>query len=356
MAIVNSNRAIQLRPTRAIGKPDHSPVSARPGKDPSPTADTDRGPATIIASRLASRLRDGDARRRVVLDATRALAERGHADIDVVEATLPDEVRTGAAAAVRRGSTTVVIAGGDGTVRDAAGVLAGTGIDVAILPCGTGNLYATSVGVPRDIGAAVALIPAATGRAYDLADVTLIAPPGAADTTLPPAPITFGVACGTGFDAQLIAGTTRSMKRQFGVAAYFITAARLVRRLEPRPTALTIDGVRTELESVVVLIANTGEALPGVLRPRLPVHPDDGMLHVFVLPRGGILGGVRGAVELLTAGATGVSSSGAGIRLTGTEVRVEVSPPEPTQVDGDPFPPAWLDVRARPGALRVLRP
>ena len=58
---------------------------------------------------------------------------------------------------------------------------------------------------------------------------------------------------------------------------------------------------------MVVLVANCGEAIPGVLRPRLPIEPDDGLLHVFVLPRGGILDGIRGALELMTAAAAGFS-------------------------------------------------
>ena len=172
----------------------------------------------------------------------------------------------------------------------------------------------------------------------------------------PPRPLPFIVACGTGFDAELIAATSPEMKRRYGVAAYFLAASRLLGHLRPRPTVLTIDGVRTELESVVVLVANCGEPIPGLLRPRLPIEPDDGMLHVFVLPRGGILGGIRGALELMTAAAAGFSPSGAAVRLSGTSVRVEVTPAGATEVDGDPFPAASLDARVRAGVLPVLLP
>ncbi len=118
---------------------------------------------------------------------------------------------------------------------------------------------------------------------------------------------------------------------------------------------ITVDGIRTELESVVVLVANCGEAIPGKLRPRLPIDPDDGLLHVFVLPQGGIIGGIRGALELMTAESAGISPSGAAARLVGHDVRVEVDPEGPTQIDGDPFPAAGLDARIRPGGLLVLR-
>ena len=164
----------------------------------------------------------------------------------------------------------------------------------------------------------------------------------------------FLVACGTGFDARVMTATSREMKHRYGVAAYFLAASGLLVHLTPRPTILTIDGVRTELESVVVLVANCGEAIPGVLRPRLPIDPADGLLHVFVLPRGGVLGGIIGALELMTAAAAGKSPSGAAMRLAGTRVRVEVVPAGPTEVDGDPFPAASLDARIRPGALSVI--
>jgi diacylglycerol kinase family enzyme len=261
-----------------------------------------------------------------------------------------------AADAVAGGAVIVVLAGGDGTVRDASSSLAETGVDVGIVPCGTGNLYATAVGVPRDLDEALAVLRTGRPRPYDVGEVRLVAPPGTVpDAGLPDRPIDFGVACGTGFDAHMIAGTSREMKRRYGIAAYFLAASRLLPQLAPAPTTLVIDGVRTELESVVVLVANCGEAIPGVLRPRLPIEPDDGLLHVFVLPRGGIIGGIRGAMELMTAASHGISPSGHAVRLMGREVRVEVTPAGPTQIDGDPFPVAWLDARLRPGGLRVIR-
>ena len=327
--------------------------------------------ATLIVSPLASRVRDERARRRVVKSATDALGVRGHRSVAVVETGDPRAIREAAAAAVQGGSSLVVLAGGDGTIRDAAGALAGTGVPVGIVPCGTGNLYATAIGVPRSVKAAVAALATGRSRRFDVGEVRMVAPPGGiearsgtggrrgARTGAEPAallsdPVPFMVACGTGFDAQLIAATSREMKRRYGVAAYFLAASRLLGHLKPRPTILTIDGVRTEIESVVVLVANCGEAIPGVLRPRLPIEPDDGLLHVFVLPRGGVVDGIRGALELMTAAAAGFSPSGAGVRLTGTHVRVEVVPAGPTEVDGDLFPAAWLDARVRPGSLDVI--
>ena len=113
-------------------------------------------------------------------------------------------------------------------------------------------------------------------------------------------------------------------------------------KLAPRPARIVVDGEATELEAVVVLVANCGDAIPGTLRPRLPLDARDGLLHVFVLPRGGVVGGVRGMLELMISESQGVSPSGHSARLVGREV------------DGDPFPAAWLAARILPGALRVI--
>ncbi|HEX5826810.1 MAG TPA: diacylglycerol kinase family protein [Candidatus Limnocylindrales bacterium] len=310
--------------------------------------------ATLIVSPLASRIRAEPARHGVVEATREAIRRRGHAGVEVVETGEPAAIAAAAAAAVAGGHGLVVLAGGDGTIRDASRALAGTGIEVGIVPCGTGNLYASSVGIPRQLEAAVEAIAGAPVRPYDVGVVQLVGA-GVDATDVPVAPIDFVVACGTGFDAAMIASTDREMKRRHGVAAYFLAASRLLPSMTPRPTVLVVDGERTELESVVVLVANCGEAIPGVLRPRLPIEPDDGVLHVFVLPRGGVVGGIRGVLELMNAESHGISPSGHAVRLVGRDVRVEVEPAGPTQIDGDPFPAAWLHASIQPGGLRVIR-
>jgi diacylglycerol kinase family enzyme len=311
---------------------------------------------TLIVSPLASRIRAEAARHRITGEVAAAMMDRGVTEIEVREVGQPVAIREASAAAVAAGSALVVLAGGDGTVRDAVGPLSGTGIPIGIVPCGTGNLYATAVGIPRDLDHAIAAIRNGSPLPHDVGEVRLVPPVVNGEPAGEPVETSFVVACGTGFDARLIEATSREAKRRYGVAAYFIAASRLLGHLEPQPTVLTVDGVRSELESVVVLVANCGEAIPGRLRPRLPIDPDDGLLHVFVLPKGGILGGVVGAMELMLAEAAGVSPTGAAMRLTGTEVRVEVTPAGPTQVDGDVFGTATLDARLRPGGLSVIRP
>jgi diacylglycerol kinase (ATP) len=64
--------------------------------------------------------------------------------------------------ALGQGFLLFAVCGGDGTITAAAGVLAGTGATLAIVPTGSQNNMALSLGIPEDIARAVALLR--TGR------------------------------------------------------------------------------------------------------------------------------------------------------------------------------------------------
>ena len=66
---------------------------------------------------------------------------------------------------------TVVVGGGDGTLGCAAGVLAGSGTALGILPLGTRNHLAGDLGIPVDLAAAARVIAAGHTRGIDLARV-----------------------------------------------------------------------------------------------------------------------------------------------------------------------------------------
>jgi diacylglycerol kinase family enzyme len=78
---------------------------------------------------------------------------------EVPPATLADRVRS----AITEGATRIVVAGGDGSIGSAAGALAGTGVELAILPCGTLNHLAKDLSLPLDLEQATHV--AKTGKA-----------------------------------------------------------------------------------------------------------------------------------------------------------------------------------------------
>lgn len=89
------------------------------------------------------------------------------AGFEIVEVK-PDGLASELAQAVRTGTRRIVVAGGDGTIATAAGVVARKETELAILPAGTLNHFAKDHGIPDDLPAAAAI---ARGSTIEKADV-----------------------------------------------------------------------------------------------------------------------------------------------------------------------------------------
>jgi diacylglycerol kinase family enzyme len=244
------------------------------------------------------------------------------------------------------GRPLVVAAGGDGTVREAAEALAGTPTPLAIVPAGTGNVLAGSLRI-RGARRAIELIAHAGPRTIDLGLARWGTPDGDEHHRH------FTVACGTGFDARLMAAAEHEWKRRLRFGAYIGAAVREAARLTPARFRIQADGADIDLVGLLVLIVNTGDLIPGRVGPRQPMDPADGRLDLLVVGGRDLLAGVRGAADLLLR--TG-EQDGSVVRRAVRSVRVDSDPPQPVQTDGDAHAPGWLEARVLPGALRVLAP
>jgi diacylglycerol kinase family enzyme len=117
--------------------------------------------------------RDGGALRTLDLDAfgtrmAETLAAAGHAvTIEVVDG--PAIEKTLARARDDIAFDAVIAGGGDGTISAAAAALQGTEKTLAVLPAGTMNLFARSLGIPLALDAAVESFAAGTVRRVDVA-------------------------------------------------------------------------------------------------------------------------------------------------------------------------------------------
>ena len=163
-----------------------------------------------------SKVTDLDARRREICA---ALADAGWPEPLWLETTPEDPGCGQTAEAVQSGAEVVFACGGDGTVMACAGTLAGTDVALAIIPSGTGNLLATNLKLPSGV---VDGVRAATGGGRRRIDL------GYCGKTY------FTVMAGMGFDAQMIDGTSESLKRRIGWVAYVFAGVRHLRR-RPMP-------------------------------------------------------------------------------------------------------------------------
>ncbi|SHE25230.1 diacylglycerol/lipid kinase family protein [Actinomyces glycerinitolerans] len=291
--------------------------------------------------------------------------------------------------AVASGARLVVAAGGDGTVRTVAAGLAGTGVDMGIMPLGTANLAARNLGLPLRRYTELARI-AASGRAAptDLLWVRTEAGGHAAGIAEPPqgwARPTLGgehaclVVAGIGFDAGLVASTRPALKERLSWGAYGLAALEnlgqrrlnLVLRIASGPASAAAPEAhaaapaspqvpRTErMLARTLLIANGGRLPAGVTL--LPdARLDDGLLDVAAIDTlYGLWGWASLARQVLPPRPASYSTGGAAQVLLrrGREVTVWLEQPVAVEVDGDLVAPTrGIRVRVQPGALRVRCP
>lgn len=273
------------------------------------------------------------------------------------ETRIDEPGRAAARSAVEMGARTVLAYGGDGTVRNIAAGLEGTGTSLAILPMGTGNLLARNLGIPlydHELAVKVAL----TGHEQRI-DVGHLEIDVSGEDDVP-VHETFLVMAGLGFDAEVMATVEPALKEKVGWWAYVVAGAR---RLRGRTTAVTLqvddaEPVRSRVRSVVV--GNCGELTGGLaLLPDAEV--DDGWLDIVVVaPRsvvdwGAVVFTVLSRAKLSKVRVPGARTVVRHYRCHSAEIRAEK--PLAVQVDGDPAGDArTLRVSVRPGGLAVRIP
>jgi diacylglycerol kinase family enzyme len=283
---------------------------------------------------------------RLVAAIEAALKQRG-LTADVRSADSAEEAAALLKEAPASGYDLAVVAGGDGTVRLAVHSLAGTSLPLAIVPLGTGNLLAATLGIPRDPFAAAERL--ATAEPVTIDTGVLVADE---------ARETFAVAAGAGFDARVMSATSPNLKSRFGVLAYFATVLRMLPSLPSSDTEIVVDGRTFHLQTVAVLVANSGQLVPGLVGPRSPLDPTDGLLDVVAIRSGNFPGGLRttasSAIDSLLRAEPGIG--GASLRQRGRVISVKTEPAEPIQVDGDilPLTGGAFTATIKPRSLTVL--
>jgi diacylglycerol kinase (ATP) len=236
--------------------------------------------------------------------------------------TSPEDPGTGQAeVAIERGADVVIACGGDGTVRAVAEALAGTGVAMGLLPTGTGNLLARTLGLPTDVASATRVALTGDDRVIDVGRLTA----DDADERI------FLVMAGTGLDATIMDSTPEALKGRVGPLAYVISGFRALRGRRAR-VAITIDGGEPLRRSTrMVVVGNTGTLVGGLaLMPEATV--DDGRLDVVSLAPKGPFGWVAVATRVATRNHRGSRRIE---HWQAKDVVVTSDVPQPAQLDGD---------------------
>jgi YegS/Rv2252/BmrU family lipid kinase len=269
-----------------------------------------------------------------------ALARHGYA-CQFVSTTEERGADALAREALGEGVDLVAVSGGDGTVMAALSALVGTGVPVAVLPAGTGNLLSANLGIPTTVPDAVEV--ALSGSPYEL------------DLARTGDGRYFAIMGGVGLDAQVIGEADRASKDRLGVLAYFLAGARNLSR--PRASVrVSLDG-RPPLRrrAKTVLIANMGGMGAGL--DALPTaSPQDGLLDIGIVRTLTPWQWLRlGAYVLLGRAQDDPAMEAHQARRVRVQTRARS--PQPVQFDGEEGGrTSDLSVEVVPRAVRVLLP
>lgn len=337
-----------------------------------------------------------------------------------LETTAEDPGHAAARAALDAGVDLVLVAGGDGTVRVVASELAGTGVSMALLPSGTGNLLARNLSVPLDTDAALRLALTGRPRRIDVVTVSTDAgtpgaglpesglpgdsPPGSSSTEAAgslgaqalstpgpweadaPGPRVTAVTSAegpgpTGPDASSPQGVVPHLSPAADGATRFAVMAGL--GLDAQIMEDTNDGLKKVIRAGAYAVAAVQNAVPDPFTLTLRIDGGEPTTHQAVMALVGNVGTITrgmtlfpravpddGVIDLLLANPSHVVSwakLGTGL-LTGMDVEgldffrarsieMTLDRPVPFELDGDTAGVTrHLAVRVEPGVLSVIAP
>ncbi|KAA9394114.1 diacylglycerol kinase family lipid kinase [Kocuria coralli] len=228
--------------------------------------------------------------------------------------------------ALAAGADVVLAAGGDGTVRTVAEILANTGTPLGVIPLGTGNLLARNLGAHLDdIHHSVDIALFGDQRRIDMVSFSTENMRGEHFTH---ASCVMG---GAGFDAEIMTNTSEELKRQIGWMAYIEAGMRRI-TAEPVWTRYSIDDGPWQTKRLrSILAANCGVLTGGlVLVPVAKIN--DGRLDVVVIAPRGPLGWVTLTSKIIFKQRHDLPSME---HSSCRKVRVEFHKPTEAQIDGD---------------------
>jgi diacylglycerol kinase (ATP) len=248
--------------------------------------------------------------------------------------------------AVRKGCDVVLVAGGDGSLNEAANALVHSPAIIGMLPTGTSNVWARQLGMPiptpwnpnKVLEAARAL---AEGQVRTI-DLGLVAGRY------------FVMWSGVGLDAVIAAAIEPKppIVRRFGMVGY---AARVI-RIAMRYRGARMD-IQTDQETfhthAFLAVASNGPLYGAILRLAPAAVLDDGCLDLTVLQGESLFAVLARACNLLLGRVTRDPQA---ILCRARCIQISTPGPVPVQVDGEPLTVTPVTIEVIPQALHVLAP
>lgn len=229
----------------------------------------------------------------------------------------------------------LLIGGGDGTVSHGIASLAQTGITFGVIPLGTTNNFARSLGLPQTIYEAVGRIAAQKPRPIDLGKI--------ADRY-------FANVVGIGLSATIAQRVDNKAKRYFGRAAYALVGARaLITHRSFRVTLQDKDGELTNNFETHQLIVANGR-FHGGRQIALDAEVDNRELIVFALGGKSKLSLIWRLLDFYIGRRKKVVHAS---YMTAKYLRIETDRKQPIELDGETLLTTPQTIAVQPHTVRI---
>jgi lipid kinase YegS len=240
---------------------------------------------------------------------------------------------------IARGATTLVAAGGDGTLGEVASALAAQPHPadrlpaLAVLPLGTANDFAAAAGVPETVADALALCRRSSVP-VDLLRVEADLASG-------------------GFGTSVTRDTGAGLKKALGGLAYVLQGLVSLGRIEPLHARFEGEGFSWSGDFIALGIGNGRQAGGG--QPLCPdACIDDGVLDLTIVPP--LEGEMAATLGTLLAEGREAALDQASVRVRLSALRIEADASLTLNLDGEPLEAKCFDIVCEPGRLRMHLP
>ena len=238
----------------------------------------------------------------------------------------------------------IIASGGDGTVSAVADALIGTGIPLGIIPRGTANGFAVTLGISRftPIRNACQVILGGYTRTVDAARCN----------GLP-----MILLAGVGYEAATVEMASRELKNQWGALAYLMAGWQAIEGQELFETKIETEGEVYQFQAHAITIANAAPPTSVLAQGAGEVVFDDGLLDVTIASAENRLQGITTMFRMLGGAITRTNIEQQNVVHVRTpRLRVTADPPQKVVVDGEIVGETPIEVECIPDALTVLVP
>ena len=268
------------------------------------------------------------------------LASRGIEIVDLSGSSYFEAQENGQRAIASGSIEALAVAGGDGMVHLGVNLCAGTNVPLAIMPCGTGNDAAMTLGIPLNDPVAAAELAVTSLKNVRTVDLGL----GVTANRR----FYFFNSASAGFDA-IVNRRANRWKYPKGPARYSLAMLYELVSFSSLKYRAKIDGQERDLDGMLCAVAN-GPSYGGGMLVAPSASIDDGLLDLFIVHK--ISKGEL--VKVFPKVFTGEHVSHPAVEIVRCESVTLISDGVPVYADGEPAGALPLTVSVAPKSLKVL--